>query len=133
MPTNKRRKHDGLPCLACREHGQRPKYIERVPSIVFYPPIGMPGRPTIEGHRLSAEHMAGQALHFGFAQTMKDYQLTNAELLVACWWAGQYGPRRFKRAWADWSQVAGWHLWYSCENAPQPAHSERHRRTGGAA
>ncbi|KKM70914.1 hypothetical protein LCGC14_1436010 [marine sediment metagenome] len=83
-------------CLTCKNLKTRERPGKGV-TIVFNPRIQMPGTPTIEGHRLAAEHMASRAVKFGVGEVMDDYQLEREQVLVACWWAGQWGPRRLKK------------------------------------
>lgn len=107
-------------CAPCSDAHRRGKYEDHLPSVVYYAPIAMPGHPTLQGHRLGAEMIADLAWSQGIAETMKDYRLSRAEVLVCCWWAGRWGPRRFKAAWKEWATEAGWHLWYSCVRVDDP-------------
>lgn len=109
----------GSGCLACKAAGTRPKGGTGV-RIVFDPGIQMTGTPTIEGHRLAAEHMAGRMFELGESAVIDDYDLTPEELLAACWWAAKWGPRKYKKAWKEWGDIAGHHLWYQCINVPYP-------------
>lgn len=106
-------------CLYCEKAGVRAKRGEKV-RIVFDPGIQMPGTPTIEGHRLAAEHMADRMFELGSDAVLDDYELTYEELITACWWAAHWGPRKFKKAWKEWGEIAGAHLWYGCINVPLP-------------
>ena len=106
-------------CFPCHKVGTRPKRGKGT-NIVFNPQIQMPGTPTIEGHRLAADFMAARVWKFGIDSEMDDYQLRREELLVACWWAGAFGPRKFKKRWGEWAEVAGMHLWYGCVQISDP-------------
>ena len=88
--------------------------------IVYDPAVQMPGTPTIERHRLSAEMMASAYYEMGWKEVKANWLLTHEELLAACWWAAHWGPRKFKKAWKEWGELAGWHLWYRCINVPLP-------------
>lgn len=91
-----------------------------MPAVVYDPPISMPGQPTIEGTRMSAALTAELVFWSGVADVMKDYVLTRPQVLVACWWAGMYGPKKFKQALGTWALEAHSHLWHSCVNVPDP-------------
>ena len=106
-------------CLACKSSGTRPKRGERV-RIVFDPGIQMPGSPTIEHHRLSAEAIASLMYSYGWGEVEVAYGLTHEEVVAACWWAAHWGPRKFKLAWKEWGALARWHLWYGCVTVPLP-------------
>lgn len=106
-------------CLACERMNTKPKRGKGT-LVVFDPRMTMPGPPTIEGHRLGAEFMAARVWKFGVASEMDDYMLRREELLVTCWWAGQFGPRKWRKRWGDWATIAGWHLWYGCIQVEDP-------------
>lgn len=106
-------------CLACKSSGTRPKRGEGV-LIVFDPMIQMPGSPTIGSHRLAAEQIASLFYSYGWGEVGVAYGLTHEEVVVACWWAARWGPRRFKRVWKEWGVEAGDHLWYGCVTVPLP-------------
>lgn len=89
-------------------------------TIVFDPRITMPGSPTISGQRLPAQQMATRVHEVGPEQVMREWELTREECLVACWWAGLWGPLRLRRALGDWAATASLHLWYGCINIPAP-------------
>ena len=106
-------------CLPCRENGTKPKrgWGER---LVFDPRLIMPEPPTIEGHGLGAELVARRVYALGVNEQIDDYELTREQLLIACWWAGLYGPRSLRRVFGEWAQTAGRHLWYGCIQIPDP-------------
>ena len=111
-------------CLACEDANTKPKRGKGV-EIVFDPRITLPGPPTIGGYRNSAELAADRVRAFGIKSVMRDYQLTREGVLTACWWAGEYGPRRFRKAWGDWARIAAHHLWYGCINITDPPTEEQ--------
>ena len=106
-------------CLACKDAGTTPKKGANV-HVVYDPAIQIHGCPTIMGHGISAQMMAVRVLKFGLKSEMENYDLTREELLVACWWAGLFGPRRLKQALGEWAEVAGAHLWHRCVAIPDP-------------
>lgn len=106
-------------CLACKEVGTKPKHGEGV-TIEYNPGIQMPGTPTIKGHRLAADHIAIRAYKFGIKDVMEDFVLSREEVLVACWWAGLWGPRRTRKWLGEWAKESGRHLWYGCIQIPDP-------------
>lgn len=120
----------GLPCLRCREARQRPKYVE-LPLLVFDPQRVMAGpMPLIANHRLSADMICAYAYGYGGIgnSEVEAYDVTAAEQIMACWWAGLYGSRKWKKRLGTWAEVAGQHLWYGCVNVPPlPATPEEAR------
>ena len=112
-----------LDCLACKQAGTDPVKGDHL-CVVYDPAIQMPGSPTIQGQRLSANFMAARAYSLGIASQMEDYKLPREALLVACGGAGLYGPRRLRKVFGEWAQVAGRHLWYGCINIPDPPTKE---------
>lgn len=106
-------------CGACERDGKRSRWGKNV-RIVYDPAIQMPGTPTIEGHRLAAQFIAERFFALGKHEAQDDYDLTHEEMVVTCWWAAHWGPRKLKQAWKEWGQEAGNHLWYRCINVPLP-------------
>lgn len=69
--------------------------------------------------------MASRTFAFGVQEVMDDFTLSREEVLVACWWAGQWGPRRLRMAFKAWSEKeAGPHLWHGCVNIADPPQHE---------
>lgn len=114
------RRKGALACLPCKSAGRRPIYGSGEVEIVFNPRMVMPGPPTISNHRLGAEFMAERFYALGMESEREDYMLTREEVLVACWWAGTYGPHKFRKVWGEWAKIAGHHLWYSCIRIDYP-------------
>lgn len=107
-------------CAACFDARTKPTEMEPA-RIVFDPRIQMPGTPTIEGHRLGAEWVAGYIWAWGWDETQRAYpQLTDDMMFAVCWWAGRFGPRPFRKRWGEWAKVADGHLWYGCGSIPRP-------------
>ena len=109
-----------MSCLACKQEGKRPRYVKPLPAVQFYAPVAMPGHPTLEHHRLGARFIAERVFYLGFDEPIETYELSKAEVLVCCWWAGLWGPRKLQKAWREWATSANSHLWYSCVNVPPP-------------
>ena len=107
-------------CLSCKDAQATPAPAKGV-CIVYDPAIQMPGTPTIQDRRIAAVSMAEAVMvePHGVADVMRGWRLSREEVLVACWWAGRFGPRRF-RVWRQWAEDAGSHLWYRCINIPDP-------------
>ena len=97
-----------------------PRQVDHYLRIIYDPAIQITGTPTIEGHSLPAEHMASHFFELGEEEAQDDYGLTREELIVACWWAAHWGPRKFRKAWKEWGERAGSHLRYGCINVPLP-------------
>ena len=111
-----------LDCEACKEAGTQPKE-SKGHRLVIDPRIRLGGRPTIEGHRLCTEFMARRVYALGIEEGLWNYDVDREHLLLCCWWAGsRYNPGRtkLKRAWSEWSSMAGTHLWYGCIQIPDP-------------
>ena len=108
-------------CFRCKEAGTKPKRAKGI-RLVCDPRMTMPGPPTIENHRLGAEFMAEYVYALGIDYAAWAYELTREELIVACWWVGEYGDRRtiLVKALSEWADIAAGHLWYGCLNIPDP-------------
>lgn len=106
-------------CLACEAVGTRSR-LGVGARIGYDPGVQMPGSPTIEGRGLSAEQMARLYYEEGLDGVVPDWALTHEELVMACWWAAHWGPRKLQKAWREWGYLAGWHLRYHCISIPLP-------------
>ena len=70
------------------------------------------GQPAVKG--VSCEAIAGMLLAGEDVDTVADeYGLTRADVLVACWYLGRLGPRRYRRLWAVWAGEAHQLMWRS--------------------
>lgn len=95
------------------------------------------GEPVIAGRRLGALDMADRYWHLGESadfEILRAYDLTRAELIVACWYAAQHGSRTMRQRWAGWLRETwaatgegvvgrdnlGW--WGSWDEIPFPPH-----------
>lgn len=109
-------------CPACKEAGTKPRAFEGAFEIVYNPAIGVPGPPTLQGHRMSAEMLASCVWDLGISEVLSDYYpfLSRDELVLCCWWAGKYGPPKWRRRWGKWAESAHMHLWYRCATVNDP-------------
>ena len=112
------------PHLRCLYHddGSRPKPFTITP-VVFDPTCQMPGSPTLMGHRMGAENLARLAMARGvpYVHSHEMYpHLTRDEVVMACWWAGLWGPKKLRQYFGEWANEAGNHLWYRCGGFADP-------------
>jgi uncharacterized protein (DUF433 family) len=84
------------------------------------------GTPTVAGHRIQAETIAGTVWSCGVKSTMDDFELTRCEVLTACWFVGTYGAidwgirggkpilhrgEIWRKRWGSWAAHAQGPLW----------------------
>jgi uncharacterized protein (DUF433 family) len=89
-------------------------YVSIDPKLKF-------GQPCIHGHRITAEQIADRYWDLGEdmqGEILEAYDLTRAEVIVCCYWACEYGPRRWKKRWktwltATWANTREDHGWWS--------------------
>lgn len=83
------------------------------PVIVLHPGR-LGGTPTIGHSRLPAELVANTYWHHGAREVflMWDY-LTEADILVACWFIAHHGTRTERARWKEWLPHADQMLWSS--------------------
>lgn len=86
---------------------------ETTPVIVIHPGR-ISGEPTIGHSRLAAALVAETYWNYGPDQVkaMWDY-LTDADILVCCWYVARYGSRTWRKRWKDWLPDADQFLWSS--------------------
>lgn len=106
-------------CTSCKEAGTTPLEGLRL-RVVYDPTIQVPGSPTIEDRRISAEAVANRAWESGIEGACYNWDLGREEVIVACWWAGLFGPSRLRNLYRAWAEIAGAHLWYGCIQVPDP-------------
>jgi uncharacterized protein (DUF433 family) len=82
------------------------------PAIVTEPGM-LGGTPHLAGHRLGAVMIARYYLALGFDETQLTYDLSQDEVLVACWWVARYGPRSWRARWREWLLEADAAMWRS--------------------
>lgn len=112
-------------CYACEDKGQKPKMVE-LPRLYIDPQYQRHGLPCNE-HGLSAEWLAGYVWSFGIDSEELRHgwpEFTTAEQLVACWWAGRFGTRTWRKRLGVWAEEANRHLWHGCVAIPDPPHKE---------
>ena len=108
-------------CLACREAGTTPRKGRGL-VLTINPAYLRHGTPT-NRHGLSAEWLALMVWQWGIGNEELRHgwpHFTREEQLLACWWAGQYGPRKWRQRFREWSDLAGGHLWHGCISIPDP-------------
>lgn len=54
-------------------------------------PFNMSGEPTLGDRKIAISTLADHVLTFGVDATCTDYEISRAEVLVACWFLGSYG------------------------------------------
>jgi uncharacterized protein (DUF433 family) len=79
------------------------------------------GQPTINGTRLPVAAIVGMVWAEGVDAAVEDFDLTRADVLVACWYAGEYGlpgnrrslfpMRLWPKHWATWAAEVHQALW----------------------
>ena len=107
-------------CTPCEQAGQKAKRGKSV-CVVFNPGIQMPGTPTVGESRLSAAWLVGYVYAWGMKYTLGSYpSITREHVLVACWWAGRFGPRKWRKVMGEWAGMADAHLWHDCVRIPDP-------------
>lgn len=115
---------DGLGAIRVRER-------QSSPQVTVNPAINS-GVPSINGHPLDA--VAGLTWQHGVDYTAEDLDLTRAQVLVGCWYAGIYGlpgrrasltpTRLWRNRWGRWADDVGGLLWQATtvdyEHIPDP-------------
>ena len=106
-------------CGACRAAGQTPRsWPGRLPTVSYDPALGSIPQPVLAGHRLGARPLADDIRRFGAAVVADTLRLSEAEIAIICWWAGQWGPRFLRNHFQAWAALAGPHLAVGCINLP---------------
>jgi uncharacterized protein (DUF433 family) len=70
--------------------------IGPVPHILIAPDT-LSGEPCLGNHRLPIAMIGEHVRTVGVTATMRDYTLTRAEVLTACWFLGAYGITRIHK------------------------------------
>lgn len=85
--------------------------IDETPRIVIHPGrVG--GTPTIGESRIPAAMVAGTYWCHGADETKMMWPgLTDAEILVCCWFVAHHGTRTEKKRWREWRDHADIMLW----------------------
>lgn len=89
-------------------------YVAIDPAVVF-------GRPCIASRRVETEKVADR-IYYGFplSEVAGLWELTEREVMVACWYEACYGRRRFKNWWSEWGKDAVEKLWHVDGPLPEP-------------
>lgn len=96
-------------------------------AYVWIDPARKSGEPCVGGHRLPIGLVIDTAWVHGIAEAMTTYDLTRAQVLVACWYAGsgnvvrlhgkggRYVARRgpWRKRWGAWAAEVHQALWQS--------------------
>lgn len=67
------------------------------------------GQPAVAG--VPAESVGGTVWVESVAVAAHDYDLTRGQVLVACWFLGTQGPRKWRTRWKTWATAAGIAMW----------------------
>lgn len=63
------------------------------------------GKPNVKG--ISVEAIAeAVAAHEDVNEVAAQFGLGRSDVLVACWYAATYGPKPYRRTWAEWADTA---------------------------
>jgi uncharacterized protein (DUF433 family) len=77
------------------------------------------GQPAFHG--VSVDAIAGMVYaERGLDVVAGEYGLTRAQVIVACWYVGTYGDRRWRRRWGAWSKSVHGELWHCHYDVPDP-------------
>ena len=106
-------------CSACEQAGTTPTPFESPPLIVS-PTIGR-GQPTFGTSTLGARFIAKGVYEGGVEQVCENYPFLSAnQILLACWWMGTGGSKKWLRRWGEWALDAGLHMLHDCGTFPYP-------------
>lgn len=106
-------------CSACEQAGTTPTPFEP-PPLVISPTIGR-GQPTFGTSTLGARFIAKGVYEGGVEQVCENYPfLSTNQILLACWWMGTGGSKKWLRRWGEWALDAGRHMAYDCGTFPYP-------------
>lgn len=88
------------------------------------------GRPCLNHTRIPVEVVADHFLAGDpIDRICADYQLSRGDILIACWYLGQYGDVEYRDRWSAWSSHVAETLWHSTVDytqVPDPPFSEEH-------
>ncbi len=94
------------------------------PFVAFSPGMKF-GRATVNNTQLSVEAVA-DLVYAGEAvgAVAHEYAITQADVLVACWYMGTHGTRTWRKRWAVWARDAEYELWRGQYEVPDPPSRE---------
>lgn len=88
---------------------------------VSHDPAMRSGEATLNHTRLSIDAIAGYVWAGETVEAvMATYDITRADVMVACWWIGTFGPKRWRRRWGAWAEDVHDQLWHSKFDVPDP-------------
>jgi len=90
-----------------------PEQREPSPFVSIRPDMRF-GNPSINGTRLPVDTLA-EAAWEGLepSEIEQQWDVRRADILVACWYVGRYGSRRWVKRWGEWSERVAPVLWES--------------------
>lgn len=107
-------------CFACEQAGTTPTPFEP-PPLVIDPAVSRYGHPTFGTSALSARFIAKGVYEGGVEQVCENYPFLSAnQILLACWWMGTGGSKKWRRRWSKWALDAGSHMLHGCGTFPYP-------------
>lgn len=87
---------------------QRRRYVTDRPCVSVDPGIQF-GQPCLHGTRIPAYIIAQQYIAGGLEYVCQDYEITKADVLVCCYYIGQYNkgclPKKLRQQWFWWSNA----------------------------
>lgn len=88
---------------------------------VTWNPAVRSGEPCLNGTRLplwciTGMVWAGEPVDV----TAEDYDVTVPDVLVACWWMGTHGSKKWRKRWGAWAEAVHGELWHSRHDVPPP-------------
>lgn len=92
---------------------------------ITHDPAMRSGQACLNHTRLPVESIAGYIwAGEGVDDVIKAYEITRADVLVACWWIGAHGPRAWRKRWGAWANSVHGELWHCRYDVPEPPSSE---------
>jgi uncharacterized protein (DUF433 family) len=68
------------------------------------------GRPNVKG--ISVQVIADMVwTGESIGRLAENYGIDRADVLVACWFAGRHGTRKWRKRWGDWALAAYNQMW----------------------
>jgi uncharacterized protein (DUF433 family) len=81
------------------------------------------GKPHIADHRLNPMQFA--EMWWGGNWTLEAIAdnwpgIGKPEVVISCWYAADYGPRKWRKRWSEWADTVFELLWYGDYDVPMP-------------